>query len=357
MSIIVITGSSGLVGSECVRFFHEKGFDILGIDNNKRQYFFGKGASVEKTTYSLKQNFPRYDHRPVDICDSVGMRRIFSHYKNEIVGVIHTAAQPSHDWSAREPLIDFQVNALGTVNLLELVRTHCPEAVFIFTSTNKVYGDRVNSLNFIEEETRYEPDEFCPIAPFGISEKTDIDDSTHSPFGASKLAADIMVQEYGRYFGIRTGVFRAGCITGPAHAGAELHGFLSYLVKYSFRVPSHRRNPLLPYNIYGYKGKQVRDNIHSSDLVDAFWEFYQNPRPGEVYNIGGSNFSNCSILEAIAYIEKNSNNVFNYKILPEPRVGDHIWWISDVRKFQSHYPNWKYKYGIEDILSELIESC
>jgi CDP-paratose 2-epimerase len=262
---------------------------------------------------------------------------------------VHCAAQPSHDWAAREPMTDFTVNAHGTMILLEATRRHAPEAVFIFTSTNKVYGDLPNFLPLMETDTRWEIKPQHPYAEHGVDETMSIDKSMHSIFGASKVAADIMVQEYGRYFGIKTGVFRGGCLTGPAHSSAELHGFLSYLVKC---VISGR-----PYTIFGYKGKQVRDNIHSYDLVNAFWHFFQSPRCGEVYNMGGSRHSNCSILEAIHKTEQLCQRKLNYVITPRARTGDHIWWISDVRKFKGHYPKWTFKYSIEGILKEIVEAA
>jgi CDP-paratose 2-epimerase len=263
--------------------------------------------------------------------------------------VVHTAAQPSHDWAAREPHTDFGVNAVGTLNLLEACRQHAPEAVFIFTSTNKVYGDTPNRLPLVETDTRWELSETHPYFAYGIDESMSIDQTKHSLFGASKVAADVMVQEYGRYFGMKTGVFRGGCLTGPAHAGAELHGFLSYLMKCTVTGK--------PYRVFGYQGKQVRDNIHSHDLVEAFWHFFRAPRAGEVYNIGGSRHSNCSMREAIAMCEEISGRKLQWTYLEDNRIGDHIWWISDVRKFQSHYPEWKFRYGIREILEEIYQAC
>jgi CDP-paratose 2-epimerase len=263
--------------------------------------------------------------------------------------VVHTAAQPSHDWAAREPHTDFGVNAIGTLNLLEACRQHAPEAVFIFTSTNKVYGDTPNRLPLVETDTRWELSETHPYYAHGIDESMSIDQTKHSLFGASKVAADVMVQEYGRYFGMKTGVFRGGCLTGPAHAGAELHGFLSYLMKCTVTGK--------PYRVFGYQGKQVRDNIHSHDLVEAFWHFFRAPRAGEVYNIGGSRHSNCSMREAIAMCEEISGRKLQWTYLEDNRIGDHIWWISDVRKFQSHYPEWKFRYGIREILEEIYQAC
>lgn len=278
MSIAIITGSAGLIGSESVRYFHEKGFEVWGIDNNMRKYFFGEdGSTLWKKEELLK--LKNYRHFDMDIRDLEPIHKLFGQAKNNLSLVIHAAAQPSHDWAAREPLTDFSVNATGTINLLEATRLHTPQAVFILTSTNKVYGDLPNELPLVELETRWEVERSHPCSQYGIDENMSIDQSKHSVFGASKVAADIMVQEYGRYFGMRTGIFRCGCLTGPAHSGAELHGFLAYLVKCGLQGRK--------YTIYGYKGKQVRDNIHSGDLVNAFWHFYQNPRMGEVYNMGG----------------------------------------------------------------------
>lgn len=283
----------------------------------------------------------------MDIRDFESINKLFKQAKNNLSLVIHTAAQPSHDWAAREPLTDFSVNATGTLNLLEATRLHTPHAVFIFTSTNKVYGDLPNKLPLVELETRWEVEHSHRFFQYGIDESMSIDQSKHSVFGASKVAGDIMVQEYGRYFGMRTGIFRGGCLTGPAHSGAELHGFLAYLVKCSVQGRK--------YTVYGYKGKQVRDNIHSSDLVNAFWHFYQNPRIGEVYNIGGSRQNNCSVLEATQIVRDFTGKEFECEITNSARIGDHIWWISDVRKFQNHYPKWNFKYGIRDIIKEIID--
>lgn len=348
MATAIVTGSAGLIGSETVRFLHEKGLDVIGMDNNLREYFFGADGSTNWMAQELSTSLRRYRHLNIDIRDQNAVFKIFG-LESEISLVVHCAAQPSHDWAAREPLTDFTVNANGTINLLEAVRRFAPESVFVFTSTNKVYGDTPNTLPLIERETRWELESDHPYAEYGIDESMSIDRSMHSIFGASKVAADIMTQEYGRYFGLKTGVFRAGCLTGPGHSSAELHGFLAYLVK-CLVFGRH-------YKIYGYKGKQVRDNIHSSDLVGAFWNFFQNPRSGEVYNIGGSRHSNCSILEAIQTIENLSGHKLRYSLSPDARSGDHIWYISDVRKFRSHYPSWKFKYSIEKILGELIEAA
>ncbi|MEB2308935.1 MAG: NAD-dependent epimerase/dehydratase family protein [Candidatus Brocadiaceae bacterium] len=346
MSIAIITGSAGLIGSESVRYFHEKGFEVWGIDNNMRKYFFGEdGSTLWKKEELLK--LKNYRHFDMDIRDLESVNKLFKQAKNTLSLVIHTAAQPSHDWAAREPLTDFSVNATGTINLLEATRLHTPQTVFIFTSTNKVHGDLPNELPLVELETRWEVDRSHPYSQYGIDEGMSIDQSKHSVFGASKVAADIMVQEYGRYFGMRTGIFRCGCLTGPAHSGAELHGFLAYLVKCGLQGRK--------YTIYGYKGKQVRDNIHSGDLVNAFWHFYQNPRMAEVYNMGGSRNSNCSVLEAIKMVQDFTGKEFKYEITNSARIGDHIWWISDVRKFQNHHPKWSFKYGIREIVKEIVD--
>ncbi len=349
MSVAIVTGSAGLIGSETAKFLHEEGLDVIGIDNNLRAVFFGEDGSTIWKSQELIRLLPRYRHLDLDIRDQEGIFRLFKEAGKELALVVHCAAQPSHDWAAREPLTDFGVNATATVVLLEALRAHAPGAVFIFTSTNKVYGDAPNLLPLVELDKRWELDPAHPYARNGIDETMSIDQTTHSVFGASKVAADIMTQEYGRYFGLKTGTFRGGCLTGPAHSGAELHGFLAYLVK--------RAVAGTPYTIYGYKGKQVRDNIHSYDLVTAFWHFFNDPRPGEVYNIGGSRVSNCSILEAIDLIEAISGKGVQYSVVETNRVSDHIWWISDVRKFRRHYPGWEYKHSLRTILEETIDAA
>ncbi len=347
MSIVVITGSTGLIGSEAARFFHARGLDIIGIDNNMRRYFFGEDGSTEWNKKELQKHCRHYRHKDLDIRDQEAIDHVFKAYARDIALVIHTAAQPSHDWAAKEPLTDFSINATGTLHILEGIRKYCPDATVIFTSTNKVYGDLPNHLPMVEKETRWELDEGHPYAEYGIDESMSIDQSKHSLFGVGKIAADVMTQEYGRYFGIKTGVFRGGCLTGPAHSGAELHGFLAYLVKCAMEGR--------PYTIFGYKGKQVRDNIHSFDLINAFWHFFKNPRVAAVYNMGGSRFSNCSILEAIAKIEEISGRGVRCSIVDETRSGDHIWWISDVRKFKNDYPEWEYRFALEDTLESIID--
>jgi CDP-paratose 2-epimerase len=344
MSVAIVTGSAGLIGSEACRRLSREGFDVVGIDNDMRAYFFGSEASTAKNHRSLMEQLPRYHGLNADIRDFQAISDIFAKYNRDVKLIIHTAAQPSHDWASREPLTDFSVNANGTLNLLEAARLHCPDAVFIFTSTNKVYGDSPNELPLVELEKRWEIDSAHPYF-LGIDEHMSIDQTKHSIFGASKVAADIMVQEYGRYFGMKTACFRGGCLTGPAHAGAELHGFLAWLMRCIVEKK--------PYRIFGYKGKQVRDNIHAHDLVDAFMHFYRNPRVGEVYNIGGARHSNCSMLEAIEYGESISGNKLDYTYVEDNRIGDHIWYISDVSKFKNHYPAWEYKYNLNNILDEI----
>jgi len=349
MKVAIVTGSSGLIGSEACKFFHQQGFLVVGIDNDMRQYFFGQEASTKPMENQLIKSLDNFRHCPIDIRDQAALEKVFLEYNTDIEVIIHTAAQPSHDWAAKEPFTDFSVNATGTLNLLELCRLHCPKSVFIFTSTNKVYGDTPNRLPLVELEHRWEVDESHPYFAEGIDEAMSIDQSKHSIFGASKVAADIMVQEYGQYFGMNTVAFRGGCLTGPTHQGAELHGFLAYLIKCAISG-NH-------YTIFGHKGKQVRDNIHSVDLINAFWNYYQNPRPGEVYNIGGSRHSNISMLEAIHSIEEIAGYKLNYSLSDEARIGDHIWYVSDVSKFKNHYPDFSYQYDIQRILKEMIKSA
>jgi len=349
MNTALITGSNGLIGSEASKFFHRKGFRIIGIDNDMRRYFFGAEASTRPNRTNLQNELENYYHYAFDIRDYNSIEKIFNEYEDEIEVIIHTAAQPSHDWAAREPFVDFTINANGTLNLLEATRKYCPEAVFIFTSTNKVYGDLPNYLTFVEHEERWELKESHPFFEYGIDESMSVDCSMHSLFGVSKLAADILVQEYGKYLGMKTGIFRGGCLTGPAHTSAELHGFLAYLVLCAVK---HK-----PYTIFGYRGKQVRDNIHSYDLINCFFHFFQNPMTGRVYNIGGSRHSNSSILEAIRLIYEISGYRVKYKILDESRKGDHIWYISDVRKFKRDYPSWDYEYNMETIIKDLIAAA
>jgi len=348
MKVAIVTGSAGLIGSEAVEFFSGK-FDLVaGVDNNMREEFFGPDASTRWNRKRLEERVPNYKHFNSDIRDAKAMAAVFSEYGKDVKLVIHTAAQPSHDWAAKDPEKDFTVNANGTLVLLEAVRKYCSEAVFIYTSTNKVYGDTPNRLPLVELETRWEIDKAHPYFKNGIDESMSIDQTKHSLFGASKASADILVQEYGRYFGMKTGVFRGGCLTGPNHSGTMLHGFLSYLMKCVITGTEYR--------IYGYKGKQVRDNIHSRDLVNMFWHFYQRPRPGEVYNAGGSRHSNCSMLEAVAICEQIAGKKINSVYSPENRIGDHIWWISDVSRFRTHFPEWNYEYSLKDMLVQIHDS-
>ena len=346
MNIALITGSGGLIGSESVAFFADKFDLIIGIDNDMRQYFFGTEASTNWNNNRLVEKYQNYKPHSIDIRNYNDIEQLFKQYGTDIKLIVHTAAQPSHDWAAKEPLTDFSVNATGTVNLLENTRLHCPEAVFIFTSTNKVYGDTPNYLPLIETETRFEIDQNHPYFKNGIDEKMSIDQTKHSLFGASKVAADVFVQEYGRYFGMKTAVFRGGCLTGPNHSGTQLHGFLAYLMKCAITETQ--------YTIFGYKGKQVRDNIHSYDLVNMFWHFYQNPKAGEDYNAGGGIFANCSMIEAIELCEKITGNKMKYTYSETNRIGDHIWYISDLSKFKSDYPEWNWKYVLNETLEQMF---
>jgi len=345
---VLVTGSAGLIGSETVKRFAAEGLRVVGIDNDLRKVFFGEEASTRKTRDALIANVPDYEHHEIDIRDAPAVNETFKQYGRTLKAIVHTAAQPSHDWAARDPQMDFTVNANGTLNLLEAARNFCPETPFVFTSTNKVYGDTPNYLPLRELELRWEIEPGHEYEP-GISEKMSIDQTKHSLFGASKTAGDVLVQEYGRYFNMPTTCFRGGCLTGPAHAGTELHGFLSYLMKCTV---SGR-----PYRVFGYKGKQVRDNIHSYDLVEAFAAFIESPRVAEVYNVGGSRHCNCSMLEAIQLCEEISGKKLSWDYVEDNRIGDHIWWISDVAKFESHYPAWTRRYGIRDILEDIHAAC
>jgi CDP-paratose 2-epimerase len=344
----VVTGSAGLIGAETVRFFSSKGFRVVGIDNNMRKQFFGDDASTEWSRCDLETNISNYTHLDADIRDRSAIEAVFAEYSADIELVVHTAAQPSHDWAAKDPHTDFSVNANGTLVMLEATRQFAPRACFIFTSTNKVYGDKPNDLPLVELETRWELEPSHPFYSHGIDETLSVDQTKHSLFGVSKLAADVMVQEYGRYFGMNTVCFRGGCLTGPGHSGTMMHGFLSYLVKCALSGTQ--------YTIFGYRGKQVRDNIHSLDLVNMFWEFYRAPRPGEVYNAGGGRFSNCSMREAIDVCENRIGRKMNVVYNESNRIGDHIWYISDTRKFQLHYPAWVQTYDFPRIMDEIFES-
>lgn len=344
MSVAIITGSAGLVGSEAVAHFAQLGMEVVGIDNGMRAEFFGESASTRWVRERLEREIEGYTHYDADIRDYSTISRIFSRYGKDVALVIHTAAQPSHDWAATSPFTDFTVNANGTSNMLEATRNFAPDAVFIFMSTNKVYGDRPNQLPLVELDTRWEIDPTHEYSK-GIPETMSIDGTLHSLFGASKVAADVLVQEYGRYFGLKTTCFRGGCLTGPNHSGTQLHGFLAYLMKCAVTDA--------PYTIFGYKMKQVRDNIHSADLIHAFHEFFKKPGSGEVYNMGGGRYSNCSMLEAIRLCEQITGKPFRTTYASENRRGDHIWWISDLTRFQQHYPAWKPQYDVPRILREI----
>jgi CDP-paratose 2-epimerase len=345
MAVAIITGSGGLVGSEAARHFAAQGMDVVGVDNDMRRHFFGPEASTQWQRRRLEADLGRrYRHADLDIRSAAAIDALFARHAGAIAVIVHAAAQPSHDWAAQDPATDFAINAGGTMNLLEAARRHAGQAVFIFCSTNKVYGDLPNGLPLIEEETRWSVDPAHPFAA-GIDETMSIDRSTHSVFGASKVAADVMVQEYGRYFGLKTGVFRGGCLTGPNHSGAALHGFLAYLMKCAVTGQ--------PYTVLGYKGKQVRDNIHSRDLLAAFQAFFEKPRAGEVYNMGGGTYANCSMIEAIRLCEEIAGRPMQWRYEPTNRVGDHIWYVSDLRKFRAHYPGWQPRTDIRSTLCEI----
>ncbi|MGC1165698.1 MAG: NAD-dependent epimerase/dehydratase family protein [Solirubrobacterales bacterium] len=346
MPVAIITGAGGLIGSEAVEHFIAEGFDVVGIENDMRASFFGPESSTSHVTERLVEEHSEFRWENADIRDGAVIDRIFAEHAGQIELVIHTAAQPSHDWAASDPQTDFGVNANGTLNLLEAARAHCPTAPFIFCSTNKVYGDTPNRLPLEDLEKRLELPESHPYFG-GIDTSMSIDNCTHSLFGVSKAAADLLVQEYGRYFDMPTVAFRGGCLTGPQHAGAKLHGFLAYLMKCTVTGT--------PYTVFGYAGKQVRDNIHSADLIAAFDAYRKAPRPAAIYNIGGGRFSNCSMLEAIDICERVSGRKLSWEMGEEPRIGDHRWWISDLAPFEADYPDWKLRYGVEDILREMHE--
>jgi CDP-paratose 2-epimerase len=353
MSIALITGSAGLIGSQAALHFAASGLDVVGLDNDMRRVFFGDDSSTAWMVTELERTLgERYRHANVDIRDRGGVDELFDECGSDISLVIHTAAQPSHDWAAREPFTDFDVNAVGTLNVLEATRRHCPDAVFIFTSTNKVYGDTPNRLPLVEQDTRWEIDPSHTYAA-GIREDMSIDTTLHSIFGASKVAADVMVQEYGRYFGMKTSVFRGGTLTGPNHAAAELHGFLAYVMQCTMTGS--------PYRVYGYQGKQVRDAIHSADLISCFDHVHRAAadgieRCGEVYNIGGGRFSNCSVVEAISLCEEITGRSLEWNYVDENRIGDHIWWIGDNGRFAEHHPGWTLTYDVPAILTEMHDA-
>lgn len=340
---VVVTGSSGLIGSEAVLWFDQQGHTIVGVDNNMRADFFGPKGDTSWMLARLKQK-TKFRHVNADIRDRNAMFGLWKEYRPDLI--IHCAAQPSHDLAATRPLDDFDTNAVGTVNLLEATRLHVPESVFILMSTNKVYGDAPNHLPLVEKETRW--DYADPADYNGIKESLSIDNNLHSVFGASKVAADVMAQEYGKYFGMRTGIFRGGCLTGPSHSGVELHGFLNYLVKVAKSDET--------YSIFGYKGKQVRDQIHSADVIQALWAFAQNPRPGEAYNLGGGRANSGSLMECVTKIEALLGRKMKTQYVDQARKGDHICYISDLTKLQSHYPNWRLTYSLDQILEELVRA-
>ena len=348
MSIAIITGSAGLIGSEAVKFFANQGLTVVGIDNNLRESFFGKEASTRWNRIALELQVSNYTHVDCDIRDLEALEKVFQKFGTAVSVIIHAAAQPSHDWAASDPITDFTVNANGTLNLLELTRKYCPESTFMYLSTNKVYGDTPNALPLEELATRWEIAKDHPYYGFGIDENMSIDHTKHSLFGVSKAAADLMVQEYGKYFGMKTACFRGGCLTGPAHSGTRLHGFLSYLMRCAVNHQS--------YTVYGYQGKQVRDNIHSYDLVNALWHFYCAPKVAAVYNLGGGPSNNCSMQEAIQLCQEISGEEIDWQYSEENRIGDHIWWVSDIRKFQQDFPTWYYRYDLRKTLTEIFEA-
>lgn len=345
MSIALITGSAGLIGSEAVKAFADLGLLPIGIDNNMRKIFFGEVADITWNLKNLQSSIPNYTHYHEDIRDMDSLEKIFKKYRQQIAVIVHAAAQPSHDWAATNPHMDFTINAVGTLNLLELTRNYAKDAVFIYLSTNKVYGDSPNYLPLVEEKSRWEIAKTHPYWGVGIDENMSIDQSKHSLFGVSKASADLLVQEYGRYFGLKTACFRGGCLTGPYHSGVKLHGFLSYLMRCVVES--------LPYTVIGYQGKQVRDNIHSYDLVNALIHYFQKPQVGAVYNIGGGTMNHCSVSEAIHLCEQIADKKLQWNYHDDSRQGDHIWWVTDVRKFKSDYPAWDYKYPLITILQEM----
>jgi CDP-paratose 2-epimerase len=345
VSVAIVTGSCGLVGAEVVRLLAGKGLEVVGIDNDMRKSFFGSEASTAWQARDLALRYPAYRHLAIDIRDADAIEALFAVHDRAITAVIHCAAQPSHDWAARDPLVDFGVNASGTLILLEATRRHAPDAVVVFASTNKVYGDQPNRLPFVEQPTRYDLAPDHPWAAHGVPEEMSVDACLHSLFGASKLSADVLVQEYGRYFGLHTGCFRCGCITGPGHSSAPLHGFLAYLV----RCAVGRR----PYEIIGYGGKQVRDNIHAADLAAAFWCFVEQPVAGAVFNMGGGRDANCSVVEAIQVVEELTGRPMHVRRTDAPRIGDHRWWISDVRRFRARYPEWAPTYDTRGLIADI----
>ena len=342
---VLVTGSSGLIGSEAVAFFDRLGFSVTGIDNNMRADFFGPQGDTTENRRRLQTECRRFDHVELDIRDRAGVDRLFRERRFDLI--LHAAAQPSHDLAAKRPLDDFDVNAVGTLNLLEACRQHSPAAVFLHMSTNKVYGDGPNHVPLVELETRW--DFADPQYANGIPETFPVDHTLHSLFGASKLAGDVLAQEYGRYFGLKTGIFRGGCLTGPHHCGVELHGFLNYLLLTALGEG--------PYTIYGYKGKQVRDQIHSHDVISALWHFAQNPRPGEVYNLGGGRENAASLLECVNMIHAACGKKPRLTYSDQNRIGDHICYYSDLSKFRLHFPDWQVTYSLPRIIAEMVGLC
>ncbi|HKG40064.1 MAG TPA: SDR family NAD(P)-dependent oxidoreductase [Conexibacter sp.] len=344
MPTAIITGSGGLIGSESARYFAEQGFRVIGIENDMRARFFGPEASTEHVSQRLEADLDGFEAVSMDIRDADGILRLFARHAADVELVVHTAAQPSHDWAASDPQTDFTVNANGTLNLLQAAREHTPDASFIFTSTNKVYGDTPNALPLVEQERRLElPEDHAYYG--GVPTSMSIDHCTHSLFGVSKAAADLAVQEYGRYFDMPTVCFRGGCLTGPQHAGAQLHGFLAYLMRCTVMGT--------PYTVFGYGGKQVRDNIHAHDVVRAFHAFHRAPRSAAVYNLGGGRASNVSMLEAIDLCQEIADTELRWELSDENRVGDHRWWVSDLDAFQADYPDWQLTFGIRDVLEDI----
>ncbi|WP_346291212.1 NAD-dependent epimerase/dehydratase family protein [Sphaerothrix gracilis] len=341
---VLVTGSSGLIGSEAVEYYDREGHQVVGVDNNMRAEFFGKQGDTLWNLGRLKESTQQFSHQSIDIRDRDRIFKLFEAEKFDLI--IHCAAQPSHDKACQIPLLDFEVNALGTVNLLEATRQFCPEAVFIHMSTNKVYGDAPNEIPRVELEKRY--DYANPEDYNGVSEACRIDRCLHSLFGASKAAADIVAQEYGRYFDMNVGIFRGGCLTGPSHSGVELHGFLSYLVKVAVSGRT--------YKVFGYQGKQVRDNIHSYDVIQAFEAFRRNPRPGEVYNLGGGRGNSVSMMEAFDRVEAITGRKVQWEYVERNRIGDHICYISDLSKLKSHFPDWDITRSLDDIFQEMVEA-
>jgi len=348
VGVVIVTGSGGLVGSACVRRFVEDGHDVVGLDNDMRARFFGPSASTARITERLRAAHPREFHpRDVDVRDADAVDRVIAGAGRALELVVHAAAQPSHDWAASDPATDFSVNALATLNLLEALRHRRPDATFVFCSTNKVYGDRPNALPLVEGETRLD----LPVGhPYhdGITIDMSIDRTLHSLFGVSKAAADLLVQEYGRYFGMPTACFRAGCLTGPGHQGAELHGFLSYLMRCVVAGE--------PYTVFGYGGKQVRDNLHADDVASAFAAFHASPRTSAVYNLGGGRSNAISMLEAIGACERIAGRPLSWTLSDRARTGDHRWWISDLDGFRRDHPGWELAYDLERTLREIHDT-